>query len=209
MKDVSPEERQEIFQQLWDLGSGFRFLFGGFSDIAMDEDANKAAIEFIHKKIDETVHDKQKASVLKSKDWFARRPLTDDNYYQRFNQDNVHAVDVLANGIKEVTATGIKLEDGTEYPLDLLVFATGFDSVDGSYFYVDFKGRKGQALADHWKDYPKTYLGTMTSGFPNLYFINGPGVPWANNPPVCEAGGNFVRELITRSEDLRQKGELE
>lgn len=63
MKDVSPEEREQIFQELWDLGSGFRFLFGGFSDISLDEDANQAAIDFIHKKITEIVKDEQ-VSVL-------------------------------------------------------------------------------------------------------------------------------------------------
>lgn len=54
---MSEEEREKIFQELWDLGSGFRFLFGGFSDIALDEGANKAAIDFIHRKIKETVKD--------------------------------------------------------------------------------------------------------------------------------------------------------
>jgi cyclohexanone monooxygenase len=91
---VSPEDREQIFQDLWDQGSGFRFLFGGFSDIATDEAANKEAIRFIHRKIKEIVKDPQKAEVLTSTDWFARRPLTDDKYYDRFNQDNVFAVDL-------------------------------------------------------------------------------------------------------------------
>jgi len=150
----------------------------------------------------------QKADVLCSKDWLARRPLTDDNYYERFNQDNVFAVDINENPIAEITESGIKLKDGTEHKLDLIVFATGFDSVDGSYFAVDFQGRNGLKLTDHWKEYPKSYLGTMTSEFPNLYFINGPQVPWANNPPVCEAGANWMSELINRAEDIRSRGEL-
>lgn len=148
----------------------------------------------------------QKAKVLQSKDWFARRPLTDDNYYSRFNQDNVFAVDIKDNPIVDFTADGIKLQDGSVHLLDLLVFATGFDPVDGSYFAVDFKGRDGLALKDYWSDHPITYLGTTASGFPNLYFINGPGVPWANNPPVCEAGANFVSELIARAESIRSRG---
>ena len=59
VSEVSEEERDRIFQELWDLGSGFRFLFGGFSDIAIDEKANQAAIDFIHKKIREIVKDEQ------------------------------------------------------------------------------------------------------------------------------------------------------
>lgn len=150
----------------------------------------------------------QKAEVLRSKDWFARRPLTDDHYYERFNQENVFAVDVKKDPIAEITSKGIKLESGAEHLLDLLVFATGFDSVDGSYFAVDFKGRNGLELKKHWEGNPRTYLGTMTSEFPNLYFVNGPGVPWANNPPVCEAGANFVAELVARGESIRMRGEL-
>lgn len=115
-------------------------------------------------------------------------------------------MDIAKNPIAEITATGIKLEDGIEYPLDLLVFATGFDQVEGSYFAVDFQGRKGLPLKKHWENFPHAYLGTMTSEFPNLYFINGPGVPWANNPPVCEAGANFVAELLAKSESIRTKG---
>lgn len=172
------------------------------------------------------INKQQKAKVLLSKDWFARRPLTDDWYYHRFNQENVDAVDVAENPIKEITEKGIKLEDGTEHELDLIVLCTGFDQVEGSYFAVDFKGRDGVALKDHWEGYPKSYLGTMTAGFPNMFFsapfslsprlrgalaylfkVNGPGVPWANNPPVCEAGANFVAELIARGEDIRARGE--
>ena len=100
--------------------------------------------------------------------------MTDDNYYSRFNQDNVFAVDIWENPIDDFTATGIKLKDGTVHELDLLVFATGFDPVDGSYLAVDFKGRNGLALKDYWSDHPKTHLGTTAAGFPNLYFINGP-----------------------------------
>lgn len=75
---VSPEDREQIFQDLWDEGSGFRFLFGGFSDLVVDEAANKEAIKFIHRKIKSIVKDEGKAEVLTSGDWFARRPLTDD-----------------------------------------------------------------------------------------------------------------------------------
>lgn len=103
--------------------------------------------------------------------------MTDDKYYYRFNQDNVFAVDIAENPIADFTESGVKLKDGTEHQLDLLVFATGFDPVDGSYLAVDFKGRDGLPLKEYWKDHPITYLGTMASGFPNLYFINGPVSP--------------------------------
>jgi cation diffusion facilitator CzcD-associated flavoprotein CzcO len=203
---VSDEERQKIFQNLWDQGSGFRFLFGGFSDLASDEAANKEAIKFIHGKIGEIVKDPKKASILQSKDWFARRPLTDDKYYERFNQDNVHAVDIKANPITAITPEGIKTADGQVHELDLIVFATGFDAVDGSYTHIDFKGRDGQTLPENWKDGPRSHTGATTSGFPNLFFSNGPGVPFANNPPVAEESSRFARDLIQQAEERRKGG---
>lgn len=203
---MSEKDREAIFQRLWDEGSGFRFLFGGFSDLVTDEAANKEAIRFIHKKIREIVKDSQKAEVLISKDWFARRPLTDDFYYHRFNQDNVFAHDLQKAPIKEITSDGILTADGKTHPLDLIVFATGFDAVDGSYTRINIKGRGGKTLKDHWAESPKTYTGATTSDYPNLLFINGPGAPFANNPPVTEEGARFAADLIAHAEDLRRRG---
>jgi cyclohexanone monooxygenase len=204
---VSPEDREQIFEDLWAQGSGFRFLFGGFSDLVTDEVANKEAIKFIHKKIKEIVKDPQKTEVLTSSDWFARRPLTDDKYYSRFNQDNVSAVDLKKTPIDSITPEGIKTADGKLHELDLIVFATGFDAIDGSYFNVDFKGRKGKDLKEHWAEGPRTHIGAATSEFPNLFFVNGPGAPFANNPPVAEEGARFAADLITRAEELRKQGQ--
>jgi cyclohexanone monooxygenase len=203
---VSPEDRETIFQDLWDQGSGFRFLFGGFSDLATDEAANKEAIKFIHKKIKEIVKDPEKADVLTSTDWFARRPLTDDKYYDRFNQDNVSVVDLKKTPIKSITPDGIETVDGKTHAVDLIVFATGFDASDGTYYRVDFRGRNGKSLKDHWAEGPRTHIGAATSGFPNLFFVNGPGAPFANNPPVAEEGARFAADLIARAEDIRMKG---
>jgi cyclohexanone monooxygenase len=203
---VSPEDRETIFQDLWEQGSGFRFLFGGFSDLATDEAANKEAINFIHKKIKEIVKDPQKADVLTSSDWFARRPLTDDNYYSRFNQDNVSAVDLKKTPIKSIVSKGIETADGKVHEVDLIVFATGFDATDGSYFAIDFRGRKGKSLKDHWVEGPRTHIAATTSEFPNLFFVNGPGAPFANNPPVAEVTARFAADLIAHAEEIRKKG---
>ncbi|KAL8788283.1 MAG: hypothetical protein Q9195_007380 [Heterodermia aff. obscurata] len=203
---VSAQDREAIFQSLWDQGSGFRFLFGGFSDIAVDEAANREAIKFIHGKIREIVKDRQKAAVLTSSDWFARRPLTDDSYYQRFNQENVFAVDLKKSPITAVTATGIETADGKSHPADLIVFATGFDAVDGSYSRVKIRGRGDKLLSEQWAEGPKTHTGASTSNFPNLLFINGPGAPFANNPPATEEGARFAADLVAHAEAIRKAG---
>lgn len=203
---VSPEDREIIFQDLWDDGSGFRFLFGGFSDLVTDEAANKEAIKFIHKKIKEIVKDPQKVEVLTSSDWFARRPLTDDKYYERFNQDNVFAVDLKKTPITGITPEGIQTSDGRTHELDLIVFATGFDAIDGSFYSIDFKGRAGKSLKEHWAEGPRTHVGASTSEFPNLLFINGPGAPFSNNPPASEESARFAADLIARAESIRKQG---
>lgn len=203
---LSPADRETIFQDLWDQGSGFRFLFGGISDLVTNEAANKGAIEFIHRKIKAIVKDQQKVDVLTSSDWFARRPLTDDDYYGRFTQENVHAVDLKKTPIKVVRPEGIETEDGKLHPLDLIVFATGFDSVDGSYYQIDFKGRNEEDLKAHWGGAPANQLGAQTAGFPNLFFVNGPGTVFSNNPPAAEEGARLAASLIARSEELRKDG---
>ena len=203
---VSATDRETIFQNLWDQGSGFRFLFGGFSDLLTDEAANKEAIKFIHKKIKETVKDPQKVETLSSSDWFARRPLTDDEYYERFNQENVFAVNSSKTPITALTSTGIETADGKNHPADLIVFATGFDAIDGAFSRINIKGRGNKILKDQWAEGPKTYVATTTSEFPNLLFINGPGAPFANNPPASEEGARFAADLIARAEGIRKNG---
>ncbi|KAF2657686.1 cyclohexanone monooxygenase, variant 1 [Lophiostoma macrostomum CBS 122681] len=203
---LAPEDRETVFEDLWKEGNGFRFLFAGFSDLATDEGGNKAAIDFIHRKIKETVKDPQKAEVLTSSDWFARRPLTDDHYYERFNQGNVFAVDVKKTPIRKITVEGIQTDDGTLHPVDLIVLATGFDAVDGSYTRLDLKGRDGISIKAHWEaEGPKSHIGASTSKFPNLFFVNGPGAVFANNPPVAEEGARFARDIIARAEEVRTK----
>jgi hypothetical protein len=203
---LSPGDREAVFEELWQEGNGFHFLFAGFSDLATDEGGNKAAIDFIHRKIRETVKDPQKAEVLTSSDWFARRPLTDDHYYERFNQENVLAVDLKKTPIATITTEGIQTAEGTLHPVDLIVLATGFDAVDGSYTRLDIKGRDSISLNSHWQaEGPKTHLGASTSKFPNLFFVNGPGAVFGNNPPVAEEGVRFARDIIVRAEEVRTK----
>jgi cyclohexanone monooxygenase len=64
-----------------------------------------------------------------------------------------------------------------EYEVDALVLATGFDAMTGSVAKIDIVGRHGQTLNRKWAEGPKTYLGLMSAGFPNLFIITGPGSP--------------------------------
>nr|BAH56670.1 cyclohexanone monooxygenase [Rhodococcus sp. HI-31] len=195
---VSAEERERIFQEAWDKGGGFQFMFGTFCDIATDEAANEEAAKFIRRKIGEIVQDPETARKLTPTDMYARRPLCDSGFYEAFNRPNVSLVNVKENPIVRMTRKGIVTEDGTEHELDVLVFATGFDAVDGNYMRVDLKGRDGKLISQHWNDGPTSYLGVATSGFPNMFMILGPNGPFTNLPPTIEAQVEFITDTIRK-----------
>lgn len=197
---VSEEERQRVFQENWDIGGGFRFMFGTFSDIATDPDSNAAAAAFIRGKIREIVKDPETARKLTPHDLYARRPLCSNTYYATYNRDNVALVDMRENDVTEITPRGVVTADGVEHELDVLVFATGFDAVDGHYRSMDFRGRGGVAISEHWADAPTSYLGITTSGFPNLFMILGPNGPFTNLPPSIETQVEWISDLIGDAE---------
>lgn len=194
---VSPEERKKIFQRAWDGGGGFRFMFQTFNDIAIDEQANRAAQDFIREKIGEIVKDPETARKLMPRDLYAKRPLCDSGYYATFNRPNVSLVDVKANPIEEITEAGIRTADGAEHELDVLVFATGFDAVDGNYKRIDIRGRNDVTIKDHWSEGPSSYLSVATANFPNMFMILGPNGPFTNLPPTIETEVEWVSDMIS------------
>jgi cyclohexanone monooxygenase len=193
---VSEAERQAILQKAWENGGGFRFMFETFSDIAVDERANKVVQDFIRGKIAEIVKDPETARKLTPQDLYAKRPLCDSGYYATYNRPNVSLIDVKANPIVEITPKGVKTADGVEHELDMLIFATGFDAVDGNYVKVDIRGRKGIAIKDQWKSGPASYLGMTTANYPNMFMVLGPNGPFTNLPPSIETQVEWVSDLI-------------
>lgn len=170
---VSPEDRRKKFQEAWDIGNGFRFMFWTFSDITTSKEANEEACNFIRGKIREIVKDPEKARKLQPTEMYAKRPLCDGGYYQQFNRESVDIVDLKEEPIEALTDKGIKTSQ-KEYEFDVIIFATGFDAVDGNYTRLAIKGRNGDSLKQHWSSAgPSTYLGVTVSGFPNLFMITG------------------------------------
>lgn len=193
---VSEEERQRVFQKAWERGGGFRYMFGTFGDIVTDRHANEAAAAFVRAKIAEIVDDPETARKLTPTDIYAKRPLCDSGYYAVYNRDNVSLVDVKETPIAEITPKGIRLEDGTEHELDMLIFATGFDAVEGNYTKIDLRGRGGVSIRDHWKDEPTSYLGMTVAQFPNMFMVLGPNGPFTNLPPSIETQVEWIAECI-------------
>ena len=146
---VTEEQRRQVFQQAWDRGNGFHFMFGTFSDIATNPEANEAAATFIRSKIAEIVEDPETARALTPTEPYAKRPLCNEGYYETFNRDNVSLVPVKENPIVRITPRGVRTADGVEHEVDILVFATGFDAVDGNYRAMDLRGRGGLHINEH------------------------------------------------------------
>lgn len=184
--DVSPEEREAIYQAAWDHG-GLKFR-ASFRDLLTDKAANDTAAEFLRAQIGKVVKDPKTAAILANIDhpFATKRPPIDTGYFETFNRDNVSLVDLRASPIERITPNGILTKDGVEHPLDIIVFATGFDAMTGPLLRMDITGRDGVTLQDAWREGPKTYLGLQVSGFPNLFTVTGPGSPSVlTNMPVC------------------------
>lgn len=194
-EDVSPEDRVRKFEEVYEDGGGFQYMFKAFNNVVVSRTANKAATDVIEKKIRETVDDPTVADLLVPRDMYAKRPLCCDNYYETYNRDNVTLIDVKSDPIVEITPKGIRTERN-EYELDVIVLATGFDAVSGNQLKIHHEGRDGTTLADAWHDRPRTYLGLMSVGFPNLFMVYGPMGPFTNQPPAHEAQVDWIGQAI-------------
>ncbi|CAO2656676.1 Nn.00g054790.m01.CDS01 [Neocucurbitaria sp. VM-36] len=205
---VSEEERERIYEEAWQKGGGFRFMFETFGDISVNEAANNAATDFIKRKIMAAVKDPEKAKKLLPTQLYARRPLCDAGYYEQFNRDHVDVVSLQETPIAKFTPKGIVTSgaNGTEHELDVVIFATGFDAVDGNYTRVAIQGRNGETLKQHWEPRGSTsYLGTSVPNFPNLFMILGPNGPFCNLPPAIETQVEFISDTIEEAERRHQK----
>jgi cyclohexanone monooxygenase len=174
--DVSEEERQQEYERRWKRG-GANYTHA-FNDIFTNKESNDQAAEFVRNKIRSTVKDPAVAAKLAPTDHAigTKRICVDTAYYETFNQEHVSLVDLKAEPIDRIVPEGIRTQART-YALDSIVFATGYDAVTGSLDRIDIRGRGGKALKEKWTGGPRTYLGLMTAGFPNLFFITGPGSP--------------------------------
>ncbi len=105
-----------------------------------------------------------------------KRSCLDTGYFATYNRANVTLVDVRKTPIVAITAVGVRTSD-KEYPLDAIVFATGFDAMTGALSRMDIRGTNGRSLKEKWASGPRAYLGLGVAGFPNLFLITGPGSP--------------------------------
>ena len=174
--EVPEGERDEAFEVAWESGSLVNLLLA-YTDLAVNQDANDTARQWIYRKIRSIVEDPQTAADLCPEyPVGTKRPCLDTGYYEAYNRPNVHLVNLQRTPLVEVTEKGIRTA-GQEYEFDAIVYATGFDAMTGALTNVDIRGRDGLSLKETWSAGPRTYLGIGSVGFPNLFMITGPGSP--------------------------------
>ena len=194
--EVTPEEREAFWEKLYSE-PGFGIWMGNFRDILIDRQANALISDFIARKIRQRVNDPVVAEKLvpKNHGFGTRRVPLESGYYEVYNQPNVELVDINQTPIERITPTGIKTND-REYEFDIIIYATGFDAVTGSYDRIDIRGINGVRLKEKWKEGPKTYLGILIDGFPNLAMVMGPHAGLGNFPRAAEFSADWVTGLI-------------
>ncbi len=168
-------------------------------------DSNFRIMEQIRARVDAIVEDPVTAAALKPYyPYGCKRPTFHDEYLPTFNLPHVHLVDTAPRGVSEINERGV-VHDGTEYPVDVLIYATGFQWMATSTFNM-IVGREGRTLRDKWQEEgTKTFLGLHSKGFPNLFIVSGPqgGGGSFNFTNAIEEHGDYVVWML---DTLRKAG---
>src|SRR5262249_40058357 len=148
-------------------------------DLLTNPRSNELAAEFVRRKIRQIVRDPATAELLCPRYPIGcKRLCVDTGYYETYNRSSVELIDIGTQPIEAFTPDGV-VTGGREYRFDTLVLATGFDAFTGPLMRIDVRGRGGLRIHDKWRAGPVNYLGLAMAGFPNLFYLAGPGSPSA------------------------------
>ncbi|MBZ5710974.1 flavin-containing monooxygenase [Nannocystis pusilla] len=147
------------------------------------QQADFRKMEEIRARVDAIVRDPATAEALKPYYYqLCKRPCFHDEYLDTFNRPNVRLVDTEGKGVERITPTGVVV-NGQEYPVDCLIYASGFE-VSSEYtrrLGFDIRGRGGTSLRDSWAEGASTLHGMHARGFPNLLMFSTTQSGWAIN----------------------------
>lgn len=171
-------------------------LNGQFGIFLKDNKVNQETHAYMLEQMKEKLGDKYLEEKL-IPDWSVgcRRLTPGVNYLESLTKPNV---DVVYGEITSVTERGPLCDNGKEYPVDVLICATGFDTTFKPRFPVI--NPSGQNLQDKWSVDPESYMGLAASDFPNYLIFLGPNCPIGNGPVLCaiEAQADYMCKLIDR-----------
>ena len=162
-------------------------------------------MEQIRARVDAIVKDPKTAAALKPYyPYGCKRPTFHDEYLPTFNLPHVHLVDTAPMGVSEINERGV-VHDGVEYPLDVLIYATGFQWMATSTFNM-IVGRDGRTLQREVADAraPRPSSVCTATGFPNLFIVTGPqgGGGSFNFTDAIDAHTDYVVWML--SDDARR-----
>jgi cation diffusion facilitator CzcD-associated flavoprotein CzcO len=201
--EVTEEEREAFWEKRY-AEPGFGIWMANFRDVLTDPEANALLSDFVARKIRQRVKDRETAERLipKCHGFGTRRVPQETGFYEAFNLPHVRLVDVRETPIERVTPAGIRTS-AEDHAFDIIIYATGFDAITGSLDRIDFRGVGGRRLKDKWKDGPKTYLGLMSEGFPNMLTLVGPhnASTRCNIPRCIEQNVEWVTGLMRTVRD--------
>lgn len=206
--DDSPEEREKVYEKLWEAG-GFEFWLATYDDMLFDMEANQEAYNFWAKKTRARITDERKRDIMapleKPHAFGTKRPSLEQDYYEQMDKPDNDVVDVTATPITEFTEKGIVTSDGKHREFDMIALATGFDSVTGGMKNMGLKDIHGVDLGDKWKKGTWTYLGMTCNDYPNMFFLYGAQGPTAfsNGPSCVEAQGEWIVDTMKK---LKEEG---
>ena len=198
-------------KELYDQPEFAKWL-GVFSDTYTDRQANEVYSKFMADKIRARVNDQDVAdSLIPKHHGFGTRgvPL-ESGYFDAFNQENVHLVDLQKTPISRITPAGIKTADGTEHKLDVLIYATGFHAITGAFSAIDWHAKDGRPLIASsesgrnavWPDHrPSTFLGLLAPAMPNTFMVLGPHQTYGNATRSIEHAVEVIAELLQYCKD--------
>jgi cation diffusion facilitator CzcD-associated flavoprotein CzcO len=132
-----------------------------------------------------------------------KRLLISNEYYPALGRTNV---EVITDGIREVTAHGVVTQDGKEHLVDAIIFGTGFKVQDPIPPKTVF-GKGGQDLATVWQEGPEAYMGINVAGFPNFFMLMGPNTGLGHNSMVfmIESQAHYIVEALNTMKAHRIK----
>jgi cyclohexanone monooxygenase len=204
--EATDQERLRAYEAKWAEGGSISFLYS-YTDLLVNKASNDTSSEFVREKIRSIVRNPAVAEILAPKDHpiGTKRLCLDTNYYETYNRNNVSLVDVKRDPIIEITGTGLRTHSAEYGPFDAIVFATGFDAMTGALREIDIRAEGGGALADEWQAGPRTYLGLMMAGFPNMFVVTGPGSPSVKTQMILaiEHHINWIADCLAH---LREHG---
>ena len=204
--EAASEERRAQYEAKWQEGGSISFLFS-YTDLLQDIDANETAAEFVREKIRRTVKDPVTAERLcpDNHPIGTKRLILDTNYFETYNEPHVSLVDLRKTPIETITRSGIRTTEA-DFELDAIVFATGFDAMTGAMLAIDIRVKDGVTLEEQWTGGPRTYLGLMVAGLPNLFMVTGPQSPGVKSQMILsiEMHVDWIADCLER---MRRDGQ--